>query len=108
MGLVNVHGELQLCVSLQHLLQLQLNANHHSDNKQQRLLVMRLDDGRWVFPVDEVHGIQHLKIQQFRAVPASLKHFDKALVSQLFTWQDNTVARIDPQRLQIQLQRSVQ
>jgi chemotaxis-related protein WspD len=76
-GLVNIRGELQLCVSLHHVLGLsESDPQDQKDQKDQeaqahegarrRLLVVEKDRTRWVFPVDQVLGL-------LRCMPANLE-----------------------------------
>jgi chemotaxis-related protein WspD len=77
-GLVNVRGELQLCVSLQRLLGIQSNDTHKSETpanpagSAQRLLVAQREHDRWVFPVDEVDGVRYVPLAALQELPATL------------------------------------
>src|SRR5438067_7911072 len=58
MGLVNIRGELLICVSLSRLLGLdKKRAGETRRGLFERLLVVNWDGSRLTFPVDEVHGI---------------------------------------------------
>jgi chemotaxis signal transduction protein len=65
-GLVNVRGELQLAVSLRHLLGVDAMSEGSANP---RHLVAEHDGARWVFPADEVFDIRHFRADELGAVP---------------------------------------
>ncbi|MBI3800625.1 MAG: chemotaxis protein CheW [Deltaproteobacteria bacterium] len=75
LGLLNLRGELQLCVSLKGLLGLNGEygrAPGESQPRTARLVVIEKEDDCWVFPADEVLGVFHFapsKIQQLPTTP---------------------------------------
>jgi chemotaxis-related protein WspD len=97
LGLANVRGELIMCVSAGHLLQLdplpspeELRQNYH------RLLVLQWEASRLAFPVDEVHGPQRFHPQELQNSPpltCTAPRFEQALIQ----WQERTAALLDPQ-----------
>ena len=76
-GLVNIRGELQLCVSLGRLLGVEKN-NAWGDDAIQgiyaRLVVFTNNESRYVFPVSEVKGIHRYGITDLQNVPATAEH----------------------------------
>lgn len=111
-GLVNVRGQLQICVSLHALLGLRggpvrVAAGGRADEAivqtTARLLVAErtADRGieRWVFGVDEVAGVQRVARETLRPVPATVGHAGTRYSSALFEWQDRTVALLDESRI---------
>ncbi len=75
LGLVNVRGELVICVSLSRL----LNEAHSTasdaiqcESASARLLVAEWDGNRLVFPVDEVHGVHRVQPDDLKDPPATL------------------------------------
>ncbi|MCP4648243.1 MAG: hypothetical protein GY852_11025, partial [bacterium] len=58
MGIVNVHGNIQLCASLKELLGL-TTKEEGGPKKQQAhklMMVVNCEGNLWVFPADEIHG----------------------------------------------------
>jgi chemotaxis-related protein WspD len=111
-GLVNIRGQLQICVSLHALLGLRGGparsaANGGADEAivqtTARLLVAERasDRGveRWVFGVDEVAGVQRVAQETLRPVPATVGHAGTRYSSALFDWQERTVALLDESRI---------
>jgi len=106
-GLVNIRGQLQLCVSLHALLGLdsappsfQPAADAPSAA---RLLVVEHGaeavGGRWVFGVDEVAGVQRVMRAALRPVPSTVGQSSTHVCEALFDWQDRAVGLLDDGRL---------
>jgi chemotaxis-related protein WspD len=113
LGIVNVHGEIQLCISLQHLLELGEGAKsaeppaEEAHKVYQRMIVINRDNNRWVFPVDEVLGMHRVDAQTFENVPVTVAKAKKTFAKHLFKWEDITVALLDDELLLYRLTRSV-
>src|SRR5262245_31379275 len=57
LGLINLRGQLRLCISLHDLLQIEKRESSEKIGKQKlyaRLVAVRKGAERWIFPVDEV------------------------------------------------------
>ena len=110
LGLVNVRGELLVCVSLAEVLGLdkidppkaeKFHASHR------RLLVISREGGRLVFPVDEVHGIHRCASEELKPVPATVAKATATYTKSVFAWQKKTVGCLDDQLLCYTLNRSL-
>jgi chemotaxis-related protein WspD len=110
-GLVNIRGELRLCLSLHALLGLEggpqsqppPTANGGEQEALPRLLVIerpgeRATD-RWVIGVDEVAGVQRVPRPALRPVPATVSQAAARCTQALFQWRDQDVAVLDEERL---------
>jgi chemotaxis-related protein WspD len=111
-GLVNIRGQLQLCVSLHGLLGLtggpateagEISGDDSVGRTTARLLVVErtAEHGleRWVFGVDEVAGVHRVTKGQLRAVPSTVGHANARCSSALFEWHDRTVGLLDEARV---------
>lgn len=106
-GLVNIRGQLQLCVSLHGLIGLEAAppAFHATDEgpTAARLLVIEqateAGGGRWVFAADEVAGVQRIERSSLRAVPSTVSQSTAHLCQALFDWQDRSVGLLDETQL---------
>jgi chemotaxis-related protein WspD len=94
-GLLNLHGQAQLCVSLHGLLGARASASSH------RLIVL-FDRSRaetWAFEADEVMGVQSVPRSQWRSVPSTLVNpavgFSQAVVS----WKGRSIGLLDDERV---------
>ena len=132
-GLVNLRGQLQLCISLSGLLGVESalepprSPSHDpSDAKAAgaeagsrqgtgaelaaapgtRLVVLR-DRERsetWVFPAEEVLGVHRLARGQMRSVSSTLANPDVSFSQAILSWQDRSVSFLDEQRVFAALQ----
>ncbi|GAK57038.1 CheW-like protein [Candidatus Vecturithrix granuli] len=108
MGMINVHGEIWLCVSLRELLGIErLTDQEETRNISKRMMVINSDDGRWVFPVDEIHGISRVHASTFQNVPVTVVKAKSTFTKGIFEWQEKRVAFLDEDLLLYSLTRSV-
>ena len=110
-GLVNIRGELQLCLSLHALLGLPggprppapVGGAESEADAVPRLLVLERSAGRaaerWVIGVDEVAGVQRVPAAALRPVPATVGQAASRCSAALFAWRDHDVAVLDEERL---------
>ncbi|MFM8434763.1 MAG: chemotaxis protein CheW [Planctomycetia bacterium] len=105
-GLVNIRGQLQLCVSLHSLLGLDRQPTVVDQAAEgpsaARLLVVERGDaagGRWVCGVDEVGGVQRIVRSAMRAVPSTVSQANARFCQALFGWQEQTVGLRDEGRV---------
>lgn len=108
LGLVNVRGELLVCVSLGTLLGLEnLSPARTSDVRYERLLVAQWQSHRFVFPVDEVHGIYRFQSAELREPPATVSRSQASYARAIFFWKNRPVGYLEPGPLFAALNRSL-
>jgi chemotaxis-related protein WspD len=108
LGLVNVRGELLICVSLGHLLGLSnLPPVAELRTASQRSLVGDWGGSRVVFPVDEVRGIHRFDMQQLQEPSAALTKSKRSFTRGILNWEEKTVGFLDPNVLFRALDRSL-
>lgn len=109
-GLVNIRGQLELCVSLHAVLGLGTppgaagSAGEAQDSATTpRLIVIEKNVGptpeRWVFGVDDVAGVHRVGPTDLRPVPSTVGQAAVRCSSALFEWQGRTIALLDDLRL---------
>ena len=112
-GLVNIRGELQLCLSLHALLGLPGGPRPPAAGAAAppgpdaeavpRLLVVERSGPRaaerWVLGADEVAGVQRVPRSALRPVPATVGQAAARCSAALFAWRDRDVAVLDEERL---------
>lgn len=104
-GIVNVRGQLQLCVSLHAVLGLAggPQAAAGASDESGRLIVLERLSGqaaeRWVVGIDEVAGVHRVGTADLRPVPSTVSQASARCSSALFEWQGRTVALLDEVRL---------
>jgi chemotaxis-related protein WspD len=101
-GLVNVRGELQLCVHLEQLFGLgqSAGADVKTNGKAAgRMLVVRREGDGWVFPVDEVDRVHRFPARALMPPPATVTRSTSRLTLGTFTLQGRAVGLLDGGRL---------
>ena len=117
-GLVNIRGELHLCVHLAQLLGgkaiaretvsasrrpasggEELPAAASAQGAAARLIVVQFEGIRWVFPVDEVDQVYRFPAGELTTAPATLARASGRLTRGVFTWHERSVGYLDDTRL---------
>jgi chemotaxis-related protein WspD len=104
-GLVNLRGQLQLCVSLHGLIGVDppegVAPGRAADAaaRSGRLIVIRKDSETWAFPADEVPGVHRLPRGGLRNVPATLANPSTSYSQAVFAWRGHSVGYLDDQRV---------
>jgi chemotaxis-related protein WspD len=91
-GLVNVRGELLLCVSLARLLEL---PKADRPSPQHRLAIIEWEGDRWTFPVDEFQGIETIPPPTLLSPPATVLRASQTYTHSLLPWTDRTINCLD-------------
>ena len=105
MGIVNIRGELQLCVSLRALMgiagtdRVSERDADQSEDSNCRLLVCQRGEQRWAFAVDEVAGVQRVATDQLGNVPSTIAKSVKRQVKAVFRWDEKSVGQLDADRI---------
>jgi chemotaxis-related protein WspD len=121
LGLVNLRGQLQLCISLHGLLGLdsaplnpsQLHARETksaSDRTEAigltpggstRLVVLRDREHSesWIFTADQVLGVHRLPRSQMHSVSSTLANSEVSFSQAILFWEDRSVSLLDEQRV---------
>ena len=96
LGLVNVRGELVVCVSLAAILSLKRSAPTDEGRAvYERLLVASWDSQRVAFPVDEVHGVLKFEPDQMREPPATLSRSGTSYTRGILPWEGRLAMCLD-------------
>lgn len=109
-GLVNIRGELQLCISLSNLLHLetvQALPDTLSPIVYACMIVIQKESHTWVFPVDEFYGLYRFHEHELRNAPHSATSAINSYVKGFFHWQSRSLSYIDEELLFMSLQRKV-
>jgi chemotaxis-related protein WspD len=102
LGLVNVRGELVVCVSIARLL-----IGDTAPSPQGRLVVVRHASGRLAFPVDEVQHAHRYHPDELKPVPATVARSASAFTRGLLSWRDRIVGCLDERLILEALNRSL-
>lgn len=101
-GLVNMRGELQICVSLGGLLDLDKGEQPRrfgSVGIADRMVLIADGANQYVFPVTEVHGLHRHHPGELQAVPATVSKSKAAYSKGVLQWNGEHVACLDAELL---------
>ncbi|HZZ11963.1 MAG TPA: chemotaxis protein CheW [Paraburkholderia sp.] len=110
LGVVNVQGELLVCLSLAHLLAFEPGTGARDDTVRRdmpRLLVVSRAGQHAVFPVDQVDGVHRIAVATFGAPPATLSQAAASHTRAVAPWRGMTVGLLDADALFDTLNRSL-
>jgi chemotaxis-related protein WspD len=108
LGLANVQGELHLCVSVAALLGIRPTsaaASHGSTLTYPRMVIIQLAGAPWVFPVDDMYGIERFELATVKPAPANVSQFYSHLTQGVMAWRDRCLSYLDETLLTESLQR---
>lgn len=114
LGLVNIRGELQLCISLHELLGIELAEGDSpleppsSAGLGERLLVAERDQNRWVFPVDGVEGVHRVSAGALTSLPHTVERNPRSYSQAVFSHGDRRVGLLSDTRLFQALEKTFQ
>jgi chemotaxis-related protein WspD len=124
-GLVNIRGELQLCIHLAQLLGIRAGERETVGSRSEgpsrtpspppappsqggggggegappRMLVVEGEGSRWVFPVDEVDQVYRFSPEELTGAPATLARSAARLTRAVLTWRERSIGYLDEERL---------
>lgn len=117
-GIVNIRGEILMCILLRNLLGLPCNTkglkcdgsseyNRSSCSESntgrltltpvtyQRMMVLEIQGNRWVFPVEEVLGIQRFSSEQLKEPPVVISKTPDTYTKKIIIWDEKQVNYLD-------------
>lgn len=98
-GLVNIRGELAVCVSLRAILNIEAaDADEHGVSGA-RLLVMQRDGASTVCPVDEVHGVERFTTHDLGPLPSTVSGAAARYTRATLNWSGRRVGVLDERTL---------
>jgi len=98
LGLVNLRGELQLCVSFNSLLGLESEQRRTRAKDRRgtaRLVVIEKGGDRWVFPADEVPGVFHFAPREFQEMSMAPAEGAALACKGMVRWLEKQVGYLD-------------
>jgi chemotaxis-related protein WspD len=113
LGLTNIRGELQLCISLRELMGIEpeeTGGGHEpapASAPRERLLVAEREQTRWVFPVDEVEGVHRVPADAMENLPHTLERSPKFYCQAAFSHHGEQVGLLSQTRLFEALARAI-
>jgi chemotaxis-related protein WspD len=94
LGLVNIRGEILICISLSNLLDLEkITSSLDRPNSviSKRMVVVANEEERWVFSVDEVCGVYRFPQEELQSAPVVVAKATEAYTKGVINWQEKKV-----------------
>lgn len=110
LGLANIRGEIQMCISLSALLGMDTTAASDTNTSHvvyKRMVVVEREGNRWVFIVDEIYGVHRFQPNELRNVPASVSKSTNTYTKGMIGWRDRNVSYLDDELLFYTLSKKV-
>jgi chemotaxis-related protein WspD len=99
-GLVNIGGELLLCLSMADILGIDEETEQHSGkDAYQRMAVVKGHGSRFVFAVNEVLGVNRIAPGEIQRAPATISKAATAFTSGIFSLDEKHIAFLKEQLL---------
>jgi chemotaxis-related protein WspD len=109
LGLVNVRGELLICVSLAAALGIDSVFKERIGTRRicPRFIVLRAEENAFVMPVDEVYGVLRYHASSLRDTPSTVAQATATYTRSVLPWLNSLVGYIDHELLIFTLNRSL-
>jgi chemotaxis-related protein WspD len=92
-GIVNIHGQLELCCSLSGLLQIDARAGDAASRA--RMLLIEHQGLRWAFEVGAVHGVHRFEAGQVSPVPATSQQDAASYMQSVLRFGERRAGHLD-------------
>lgn len=107
-GIINVNGELVLCVDVAALLGITGEEGVTTVRKvYPRLVVVNREGQRFAFPTDEILGVHRFPLAAIQELPATVSRSIRALTAGILPWQGKTVGLLEEEKFFAALSRSL-
>jgi chemotaxis-related protein WspD len=98
-GMVNIRGELHLCVRLDLLLGVGAAASQSKPDQKPRLIVIRRESEGWAFAADEVDQVHRVPGKSLTPPAPTLSRASSKLTRGVFTHEGRPVGLLDDARV---------
>lgn len=100
LGLINLRGQLRLCIALHNFLEIKPREGYEDILKNyQRILAIQKDGEFWAIPVHEVFGIYYCTPDSILNVPVTIAKSTANYLKGVITWEGNNVGYLDEELL---------
>lgn len=110
-GIVNINGELLLCVSLADLIEMESENDNDAESDAasafSRMLVISKDGERYVFSVDEVLGVRRISLSDLQGPATTMTRSPSSVVAGIFNLNERKIGLLDEDKLIGALKRSL-
>ncbi|VAX00135.1 hypothetical protein MNBD_GAMMA22-1145 [hydrothermal vent metagenome] len=98
-GLVNLRGQLKICISLGQLMEIEKAERYTGEKTKERIyermIAVKHNGSQYVFLVSEVSGTFHYNEQDLKPAPATLSQAAGTYTQGILSWKQHAVACLD-------------
>jgi len=98
-GIININGELLLCVSASELLGIEKSSDNSSDLNKKRLIILKNEQLRYVIEADEFIGVVSISQNELQKTPSTISKSPKSLSVRLFNFKKLQIGLLDQEKL---------
>ena len=110
-GIVNINGELLLCLNSANIFGVDTSNEENDDNIKnptyKRMIVLQENNDRYVLILDEILGVIRLSNDELVKGPSTLVNAPESLSKSIFEYQNKKIGYIDEEKLFASLNRSL-
>lgn len=110
LGMVNVRGQLKLCIALHNLLEIhidEIKLHEIATPGPIRMLAIQKENEYWIFPVNEVFGIYHFDPTKLENVPITIVKSTANYLQGVIPWKQRSVGYLDEELIFYSLRRAL-
>lgn len=109
LGIVNLGGEIQLCIALHELLEVDKSQHYLSikDYQKNRFIAIEKENQLWVFPADEIDGIHIWDLSHLQNVPMNISKSRANYLKGIFKDQNKSIGLLDEELIFYSLNRGL-
>jgi chemotaxis-related protein WspD len=107
LGVVNVHGELLLCVDMAVVMGLEEKGTERAAGRRRFMVCGGGHTGRFAFAADEIRGVVQVEEAQLQPAPATIGKAASTLVEQVILLGDETVGLLNDGRFFEQVEKMI-
>lgn len=111
LGMVNLRGQLTLCIALNQLLEIHaedIDGKTTQELSDKRFLAIQKENETWVFPVSEIFGVIHTDLAKVQNVPVTVSKSTANYLKGVIPWNQKNVGLLDEELIFFSLRRSLQ
>ena len=102
-GLMNLRGQMSICVSLGQLLEIEKHEQHENldarNRTYERMIAVSHNESSFVFLVSEVRSTYRLRPEELKEPPSTLTHAKGTFTRGILSWKEHDVACLDAELL---------
>lgn len=106
-GVVSLEGELQICIALHKLLEIEADSITKKNQNYTRMIAIEKNEDLWVFPVDEIDGIYLWDLSLLENIPVNVSKSTASYLKGIMNVGNRNMGLLDEELLFYSLKKGV-